>query len=93
MTHSGTFDGSDWTDNPQERCFELRREIAGIQLVDSENGEEPKLGMITQLPAGAILQACGPGFNERTIKVRWAEGMYFVFLQDVEDPLFFQASV
>jgi hypothetical protein len=92
MINPHVLNGSDWTGDLQERCFHLRNDIAAIQLLDSENAEEAKLGMITQLPAGAVLHVCGPGFNERTLKVRWAEGMYFVFLQDVEDPLSFQAS-
>jgi len=40
--------------------------------------------MITQLPEGAELELCGEGFNERTVRVRWAEGFYFVFLQDLD---------
>lgn len=72
--------------------FCLRKNIAAIQVLPPSSGDEPKLGMITQLPTGAELSACGPGFNERTIKVRWAGGMYFVFLQDLEAPFFMQAA-
>ena len=47
--------------------------------------------MITQLPRGAELQLCGEGFNDRTVRVKWAESFYMVFLQDLEIPRAFSA--
>jgi hypothetical protein len=73
--------------------FCLQKNIAAIQVLPTGNSEEPRLGMITQLPAGAELQVCGEGFNERTMKVQWAGGLYFVFLQDVDSPLTMQAAL
>jgi hypothetical protein len=65
------------------RTHTLGKNVAAIQLLNADKGNT-KLGMITQLPRGAELQICGDGFNERTVRVRWAEGYYFVFLQDLE---------
>lgn len=73
--------------------FCLRKNIAAIQVLPSGTPDEPRLGTITQLPAGAELASCGPGFNERTLKVRWAGGLYFVFLQDLEVPMASKTAV
>jgi hypothetical protein len=71
-------------DTPGPRVYSLSKNIAGIQVLPAADAGEPRLGMITQLPQGAELEVCGEGFNERTVRVRWAEGFYFVFLQDLE---------
>ena len=73
-------------DAPEPRVLCLAKNIAAIQVLPALTGHEPRLGMITQLPQGAELHVCGEGFNERTVRVRWAEGFYFVFLQDIEVP-------
>jgi hypothetical protein len=71
-------------DITRPRVYCLSKNIAGIQVLPAADAGEPRLGMITQLPQGAELELCGEGFNERTVRVRWAEGFYFVFLQDLE---------
>jgi hypothetical protein len=76
-----SFSGCDIT---EPRVYCLSKNIAGIQVLPAVGVGEPRLGMITQLPQGAELELCGEGFNDRTIRVRWAEGFYFVFLQDLE---------
>jgi hypothetical protein len=68
----------------EERAYCLSKNIAAIQVLPADGPGEPRLGMITQLPEGAELELCGEGFNERTVRVRWAEGFYFVFLQDLD---------
>jgi hypothetical protein len=45
------------------------------------------MGGITKLPKGAQLQIWAKGFNERTVKVKWKDSFYFVFLQDLESDL------
>ena len=75
-----------------EQIFCLAKNVAAIQVLPDEGRDTTRLGMITQLPQGAELAVCGKGFNERTVKVRWAGGMYFVFLQDLESPLTFSAG-
>lgn len=63
----------------------LSKVIAAINIRETEDGHT-RMGLIAQLPQGAQLEICGEGFNERTVKVRWKNQFYFVFLQDVEEP-------
>ncbi len=77
----------------EERAQTLAKNIAAIQLLPPDGAGETRLGMITQLPTGAEVQICGEGFNERTVRVRWAGGYYFVFLQDLEVPRTHTATV
>ncbi len=93
MIDAQSSDSADCVLDDQGPLFCLRRNVAAIQVLPAGSADEPKLGMITQLPAGAELAACGPGFNEKTMKVRWAGGMYFVFLQDLQTHFSLQASV
>jgi hypothetical protein len=55
--------------------------ISAIHLEPTINGA--KLGIITQIPAGTNLDLCGDGYNDRTVKVRWRDQFYFVFLSDI----------
>jgi hypothetical protein len=73
------------------RRLTLSKNISAIPLVPSESGTE-KLGVITQLPAGATVDVCGDGFNERTAKVRYADRYFFVFLQDLQEPGYLAAT-
>ncbi|MGA8028311.1 MAG: hypothetical protein WB992_14300 [Bryobacteraceae bacterium] len=63
----------------------LFKNIAAIGANLGEDGKI-RMGVMSQLPEGADLEICGEGFNDRTIKVRWQEQFYFIFLQDVELP-------
>lgn len=65
-----------------ERSLLLHKPICAIQLAYGDRGEQ-KLGLLTQLPSGTSGHVCGPGFNERTVKVRVNGQFYFVFLQDI----------
>jgi hypothetical protein len=87
MINAEAFSAAAYTSVEEDRIFHLKKDIAAIQVLPCERGEEPKLGMIMQLPEGAQLRTCGAGFNERTVKVHWAEGTYFVFLQDLDGSL------
>lgn len=42
------------------------------------------MGTILQLPEGTQVRVCGDGFNERTVKVSWEGGFYFLFAEDLE---------
>jgi hypothetical protein len=66
-----------------ERSHTLSRTIAGIQLVPEE-GKKGRLGNVLQLHPGSVLEFCGGGYDDRTVKVRCGGSFYFVFLQDVE---------
>lgn len=74
-----------------QRSLTLPKQISAIQVLPSEHGSG-KLGVITQLPSGAIVDVCGDGFNDRTTKVRYSEGYFFVFLQDLQEPEYFGAT-
>ena len=65
------------------RSYTLSRTIAGIQLVPI-NDKKGRLGGVSQLCSGSLLQLCGDGYDARTVKVRCDGNFYFVFLQDVE---------
>lgn len=56
------------------------------------DGGHGKLGLITQLPSGAVVDICGGGFNERTAKIRYEQRYFFVFLQDLQEAGPFAAS-
>ncbi|HZS53781.1 MAG TPA: hypothetical protein VFA65_05220 [Bryobacteraceae bacterium] len=51
------------------------------------------MSALTRLPSGATVDICGDGFNERTTKVRYCDGYFFVFLQDLPEPEYFGALV
>jgi hypothetical protein len=66
-----------------ERTVRLSKAIPAIELVPVENCKA-RLGTISEIPEGARLEICGCGFNQRTIKARFGEDFYFVFLRDLE---------
>jgi hypothetical protein len=66
-----------------QRIYSLAQKISAVRLI-RKNSHIGKLGDISQLPAGARLEDCGAGYNERTLKVRCDGEFYFVFLQDLQ---------
>ncbi len=62
----------------------LARNISAIELIAAESGK-PRLGPVLQLPNGSLLDVCGDGFNERTIKIRSNGKYYFVFRSDLDN--------
>ena len=66
------------------RIVSLVKCISAVQLVPKEDGRGAKLGLFSQLPAGIILEICGDGFTDRTVKVRANDLYYFVFKEDLE---------
>lgn len=67
----------------RQKLYELPRNISAIQSISDLDGQT-RLGMILQLPEGAEVRVCGTGFNERTVKVSWEGGFYYIFLEDIE---------
>ena len=67
-----------------EGPYTLPRNISAIQILPSDQGDHAKLGLLTQLPEGAEVHVGGPGFDDRTVRVRSGASMYFVFLEDLE---------
>ncbi|MBV8552644.1 MAG: hypothetical protein JOY54_15205 [Acidobacteriaceae bacterium] len=60
----------------------LSRIIPAFELVPEVDGQS-KLGIISRLPDGVLLEVCGEGFNSRTVKVRMGGKHYFVFRVDL----------
>jgi hypothetical protein len=61
----------------------LSKRISAIELIRKEDGRA-KLGLLSQLGPGVVIEQCGDGFNERTVKVRTNGQVYFVFREDLE---------
>jgi hypothetical protein len=62
----------------------LRKYIAAIQAMQEEQAGS-RLGILSQLAPGTTVEPVGCGFNDRTVKVRATNGLYyFIFLQDLE---------
>lgn len=66
--------------------YVLTRNISAIQIVPDAFGKL-RLGTMSRLPEGAELTVCGEGFDERTAKVCWEGGYYYIFLEDVENDI------
>ncbi|HEY6988111.1 MAG TPA: hypothetical protein VH369_07000 [Bryobacteraceae bacterium] len=65
--------------------FFLTTPISAIEILPREN-DRPKLGLLSHLPAGALLHVCGDGFDARTAKVCVNGQYYFVFRQEIDWP-------
>jgi len=63
----------------------LSKDICAIRIEGTEHGEFQH-GAIARLPSGTELKIVGDGFNHRTVRVECNESVYFVFLQDIEEP-------
>jgi hypothetical protein len=61
----------------------LFKPIVAVHLEQTEHGDV-KLGLLSRLSSGTIVERCGEGFDDRTVKVRANGQCYFVFLQDLE---------
>ena len=66
-----------------EGSYTLAKKIPALQIVVAPDGCA-RAGSVMQLPQGAQIQVYGEGFNERTVKVRWEESYFFVFVQDLD---------
>jgi hypothetical protein len=64
-----------------ERTATLSKRVAAVRLIQKQDGR-CKLGGIAQLSPGPV-DLCGPGYNERTVKVRFNGQCYFVFKDDL----------
>jgi len=60
----------------------LLKNISAIELVAGTGGQS-RLGPVMQLPNGSMLDVCGDGFNDRTVKIRSNGKYYFVFRSDL----------
>jgi hypothetical protein len=53
-----------------------------MEVVAPTDGTQP-IGVLRQIFPTPDLQVCGEGFNDRTVKVRMGNSLYFVFRQDL----------
>jgi hypothetical protein len=67
-----------------ESSYTLPRNVSAFQILSPDSADQSRLGLMTQLPAGAQLDVRGPGFDNRTIRVSCAGAAYYVFLEDLE---------
>ena len=67
-----------------EEIYTLTRNVSAIQILSSDSEARSRLGLITQLPEGVQVQVGGPGFDDRTVRIRCSGGSYYVFLEDLE---------
>jgi hypothetical protein len=65
-----------------ESSYKLSDAIPAFEIVSCPDGTE-RCGPVCGLPPGTELEACGQGFNERTLQVRCGDRRYFAFLQDL----------
>ena len=56
--------------------------VSAIRLIAKTEGGMA-LGGLTQIEAGTLLEICGDGYNERTVKVRSAKEFFCVFGVDL----------
>jgi hypothetical protein len=62
----------------------LPAKISAVELIEQKDSRVWS-GVVRQLPHNALVEICGEGFDERTVKVRWRDSFYFVFRQDLEE--------
>jgi hypothetical protein len=70
-----------------ETTYLLSEDISAFEIISGQTAgqaEGERFGPICRLPQAACLEVCGDGFNDRTVKVRYAHRSYFVFLQDLD---------
>jgi len=64
----------------------LTRPIAAISLVTNQTGAA-RLGAVQELKHQTKVGICGPGFNDKTVKIVTEEQQfYFVFTDDLNAP-------
>ena len=66
-----------------ERTSRLTRGVSAVQLEPGNDSNRARLGELKTLPAGATVEICGAGYNERTVKVRCSGEFFFVFHGDL----------
>jgi hypothetical protein len=64
----------------------LTKPVAAIQVLPARENGLLRLGLLSRLPAGAVLHICGDGFDERTAKVLVDGQYYFVFREEIGWP-------
>ena len=71
-------------DFPVMRAFRTQRSISAIEIENRVTGQV-LVGALSEIPAGAQIELYGPGFNYRTVKAKYKESVYFVYMQDIPE--------
>ncbi len=69
---------------PIQQRYTLPRNVSAIQILSTDAEQRSRLGLITQLPEGVQVEVGGPGFDDRTVKIRCGGASYYVFLEDLD---------
>ncbi len=71
--------------NPAGGTCTLLRTISAIEILPGPK-ERGRLGHIVQLAPGTRVDICGPGFNDRTVRICSEQHYYFAFREDLTAP-------
>lgn len=63
--------------------MKLPGKISAVRIAENARGGK-KAGGLSQLEPGTLLELCGDGYNDRTVKVRVCEELFYVFRQDLQ---------
>jgi hypothetical protein len=69
---------------PLGRMYVVPGNFAAISILPADDSGAIRLGLLHHLPEGAELQIEGPGYNPRTVRVKYGSASYYVFLDDLE---------
>jgi hypothetical protein len=71
----------------------LAEPIAAIQVLPARENGLLRLGLLSRLPAGAVLHICGDGFDKLTAKVLVDGQYYFVFREEIGWPQLAETAI
>ena len=61
----------------------LHRNISVVRIVTDPDGTT-HAGLLTQLPRDTKVEICGAGFDDRTVKVRIGDSLFYAFRADLQ---------
>jgi len=65
-----------------EPTITLKKDVSALEIVRKKNASGP-FGAPAPISKGSRLEIFGTGFNERTLRVRFQDRLFFVFRQDL----------
>jgi len=68
-----------------EKPIRCPKTVAAVRLVLNERAG-CTLGSVTQLKPGTLIEICGEGYDDQTVKVRADRQTFFVFREDLAVP-------
>jgi hypothetical protein len=61
----------------------LHHIISVVRIVTDPDGTT-RVGVLTQLPRDTTVEICGSGFDDRTVKVRTGDSLFYAFRADLQ---------